>query len=363
MSVTILECPLCWVIAHARGNPDGDSEVDEWLRTATCVRDNLMEIQGRIDGFCGEAAYALAHLIDGTVVLGSYQFGGKPSEFPNPHYWVEKDGYIIDPTAEQYGDFEGSIVTKTGDKHYVYTEDTFRDEPSEVRRLLKKGFIDPAISMSIIEDLLKANCTAGIGLSKRNNMSLTLTEEEKEDYDHLINDAARKIYVFLRVERDLTHVGALEQLEEYAQWGEIPGVTSPLGRGEPVDNEIRALFGLPPIKGNPDQARGDPYTKCMRLPYAEIHLAIAPWHGPLMEQYKTKEDLCRHVVEDLESYTEEIELMKQEIEQLKNIERRRALNEEEQESLDFYEGHMEYATSLVSAIKELLTARAHAGDA
>jgi len=158
---------LCWVIEHAPGNPDGASEVDEWLRTATCVRDNLMEIEGEVGGFCGEAAYALAHLIDGTVVLGGYQFGGKPSEFENPHYWVEKGGYVIDPTAEQYGDFEGPIVTKTGDNHYVYTEDTFRDDPSQVRRLLKKGFIDPAISMGVIEELLKANCTAGIGIKKR----------------------------------------------------------------------------------------------------------------------------------------------------------------------------------------------------
>lgn len=167
MSVVSLRSPLCWVIAHARGNPDGASEVDEWLRTATCVRDNLMKIQGQVGGFCGEAAYALAHLIDGTVVLGSYQFRGKPSEFENPHYWVEKEGYIIDPTAEQYGEFEGPIVIKTGDKHYVYTEDTFRDEPSKVRKVIERGFIDPAISVDIIRELLKASCTAGIGLSKR----------------------------------------------------------------------------------------------------------------------------------------------------------------------------------------------------
>ena len=82
------------------------------------------------------------------------------------------------------------------------------------------------------------------------SMSLTLKKEEKEDYDHLVNDAARKIYVFLRWERGLTHVGALEHLEEYAQWGEIPGVPSPLGRGEPVDNEIRALFGLQPLESS-----------------------------------------------------------------------------------------------------------------
>ena len=83
---------------------------------------------------------------------------------------------------------------------------------------------------------------------KIDSMSLTLKKEEKEDYDHFINDAARKIYVFLRVKRGLTHEGALEHLSNYAQWGEIPGVPSPLGRGEPVDNEIRALFGLPPIR-------------------------------------------------------------------------------------------------------------------
>jgi len=79
--------------------------------------------------------------------------------------------------------------------------------------------------------------------------SLVMTGEEKEDYLHLINDAARKIYVFLRTERGFDHEQALYHLEEYAQWGEIPGVTSPLGTGEPVDNEIRALFDLPPVGG------------------------------------------------------------------------------------------------------------------
>ena len=151
MSVASPEYLLCWVIAHAPGNPDGASEFDEWLRTATCVRDNLIRIQGQVGAFCGEAAYALAHLMDGTVVLGSYQFEGKPSEFENPHYWVEKEGYIIDPTAEQYGEFEGPIVIKIGDKHYVYTEDTFRDEPSEVRKVIERGFIGNPGDRMILE--------------------------------------------------------------------------------------------------------------------------------------------------------------------------------------------------------------------
>ena len=78
-------------------------------------------------------------------------------------------------------------------------------------------------------------------------MSLSLTREEKEDYSYLVNDAARKIYVYIRTEWGLDHEQALDHLGEYAQWGEIPGVTSPLGRGEPADDELRALFGLPPL--------------------------------------------------------------------------------------------------------------------
>jgi len=79
--------------------------------------------------------------------------------------------------------------------------------------------------------------------------TLILTREEKEDYSHFVNDAARRIYIYLRTERGLDHEEALNHLEEYAQWGEIPGISSPLGSGEPVDNEIRALFGMPPIGG------------------------------------------------------------------------------------------------------------------
>lgn len=79
------------------------------------------------------------------------------------------------------------------------------------------------------------------------DMPLNLTQEEKEDYSHLVNDAARKIYVYIRTEWGLDHEQALDHLSEYAQWGEIPGVTSPLGRGEPVNNELRELFDLPPL--------------------------------------------------------------------------------------------------------------------
>ena len=128
------------------------------LKTATCIRDNLIKTQGEAGAFCAEASYALAHIIDGTVVLGGYQFKGKPSEFDNPHYWVEKKGYIIDPTAEQFGEFKGPIITTIKDKHYTYTEDTFRDKPSDVRKALRRDFIDPSISMPIIKNLLKAKC-------------------------------------------------------------------------------------------------------------------------------------------------------------------------------------------------------------
>lgn len=138
------------------------SETDKWLRTATRVRDDLIEIKGQVGGFCGEAAYVLAYLINGTVVQGSYQFKGEPSKFDNPHLWVEKEGYIIDPTAEQYGDFEGPIVTKVGDKHYIDTVYTFRTDPQEVRRIIEEGHYATerdltSITLSLIRKLLKAS--------------------------------------------------------------------------------------------------------------------------------------------------------------------------------------------------------------
>ena len=76
-----------------------------------------------------------------------------------------------------------------------------------------------------------------------------LTKREEEDRDNLIPNA-KKIYNFLRGE-GVSHDDTINQLGEYAQWGEIPGITTPLGNGEPVDNKIRKLFGLPTKKEFP----------------------------------------------------------------------------------------------------------------
>lgn len=134
-------------------------ETNKWLRTAIRVRDDLTKIEGQVNGYCGEAAYVLAYLINGTVVHGSYQFRGEPLGLDNPHLWVEKEGHIIDPTAEQYGDFEGPIVTKVGDKHYTYTSYTYRSDPPEVRKFIEEGYgaVDrdlTSISMSLLKNLL-----------------------------------------------------------------------------------------------------------------------------------------------------------------------------------------------------------------
>jgi hypothetical protein len=99
----------------------------------------------------------------------------------------------------------------------------YRDEKKRVRPITKRKF----------KPRLK--------LKQRSPFSITtLSREEKEDYDNLANDAARDIYIYLRTKRNLTHEEALNQLEEYAQWGEIPGISSPLGKGEPVDKGIKA---------------------------------------------------------------------------------------------------------------------------
>jgi len=76
-----------------------------------------------------------------------------------------------------------------------------------------------------------------------------LTPDEKEERDNLTPNAM-KIYDFLRGE-GMSHDEVIDQLGEYSQWGEIPGIESPLGKGEPVDNKIRKLFKLPEKKEYP----------------------------------------------------------------------------------------------------------------
>lgn len=129
-------------------------------------------------------------------------------------------------------------------------------------------------------------------------MSLNLTQEEKEDYSHLVNDAARRIYVYIRTEWALDHEQALDHLSEYALWGEIPGVTSPLGRGEPVDDELRALFGLPPLAG------------VMRVEEQEHQPPATPYG---FSSYATREDAERYLTrieENLPQYKGHLKIVR-----------------------------------------------------
>lgn len=281
MSEASSSCPLCWIEAHS-GNPE-DS-----------VKDLIEECKAHF-GTTKDPTMAGYILPDGSML----DFGRQR------RYEMIKPHGAIAQCLPEYGEisYDDAIIhfmRETGalrmavnpDTGYVYWEGVANIKPTSAQARVLGGLCRKGVpgfratmseraqcewsirkpDMSNCEwsrhptswpEYLRAFERCRVELSDKNpgqarvtmdSMSLTLKEKEKEDYDHFVNDAARKIYVFLRVKRDLTHVGALEHLEEYAQWGEIPGVTSPLGRGEPVDNEIRALFGLPPIKGNPGPA-------------------------------------------------------------------------------------------------------------
>jgi len=83
-------------------------------------------------GWCGLAAVALAYQIGGDVVFGKFlndemyetvyaarHTGGVD------HVWVEKNGMIYDPTAEQFMGVTGPIVTLETDKRYTpHNEET-----------------------------------------------------------------------------------------------------------------------------------------------------------------------------------------------------------------------------------------------
>lgn len=73
-----------------------------------------------------------------------------------------------------------------------------------------------------------------------------LPEDELELMKHLVNDPARRIYVHLRIDLGVSPEEAMNWFEEHAQWGEIPGVVSPLGRGKLVHAKLRELFDLEP---------------------------------------------------------------------------------------------------------------------
>jgi len=73
-----------------------------------------------------------------------------------------------------------------------------------------------------------------------------LPEDELELIKHLINDPARRIYIHLRVDLGISPEETINWFEEHAQWGEIPGVVSPLGRGKLVHAKLRELFDLEP---------------------------------------------------------------------------------------------------------------------
>ncbi len=73
-----------------------------------------------------------------------------------------------------------------------------------------------------------------------------LPNEDIELMRHLINDPARRIYVHLRKDLGIDREEVLDWFEEHSQWGEIPGIVSPLGRGRLVSAKLRKLFGVRP---------------------------------------------------------------------------------------------------------------------
>ena len=74
-----------------------------------------------------------------------------------------------------------------------------------------------------------------------------LPEDELELMKHLINDPARRIYTHLRIDLGISPEETMNWFEEHAQWGEIPGVVTPLGRGLLVNSKLRKLFGVEPL--------------------------------------------------------------------------------------------------------------------
>lgn len=79
-----------------------------------------------------------------------------------------------------------------------------------------------------------------------------LPEYELELMKHLINDPARRIYTHLRIDLGVDFEETMDWFEEHAQWGEIPGVVTGLGKGQMVNPGLRKLFGVKPLWYLPD---------------------------------------------------------------------------------------------------------------
>lgn len=122
-----------------------ESEIDRVTSVAKLFRAAIQqcdhsELIGFPAGCCGQACqllgtYFLANGISGfRCVEGSLGKWFSPDEPPTApsHAWLERDGLIVDITADQYdGIDEAVIVSKTSDWHERFQED--RSTPADFR--------------------------------------------------------------------------------------------------------------------------------------------------------------------------------------------------------------------------------------
>lgn len=104
--------------------------VEQWKHKTKKIQDKFVEEYGTYWGLCFSISFLVSKAIKGQLVYGG--FDGR-----HHHFWVEKNGYIIDATARRFDEtLPDIVITPTLDKRWR-KEKSFPYEIS-VRRVIKQ---------------------------------------------------------------------------------------------------------------------------------------------------------------------------------------------------------------------------------
>ncbi len=76
-----------------------------------CPRSDLPTLKNFPHGSCGDASILLGqYLLDHSLGLWEY-IGGEREQDLHSHAWLERDGLIVDITADQFDDIDEPVIT------------------------------------------------------------------------------------------------------------------------------------------------------------------------------------------------------------------------------------------------------------
>jgi len=88
---------------HKKVGRSSRSDVEQWRHKTKEIQDRFVEEYGTYWGLCFEVSFLVSKAVKGRLVYGGF-------DGAEHHFWVEKNGYIIDATVRRFDETLPDIV-------------------------------------------------------------------------------------------------------------------------------------------------------------------------------------------------------------------------------------------------------------